>query len=274
MQRPTIPDKEIHEADPEQVIFCYENWIKKIANRYRLALERTAATDEDDLFQVGRLALLKAQGNYDPAEGATFLTYSYNYIRSAMRRELGFSQTGELPEILDSLDELISEDGDETRLDFIPDKTPTAEERIIEQDTKDETAEAVRSAVDRLKNSKQREVITRCWLNGQDKKEAAAEMGLNIRALQAVDIEARDKLRRDEQLKQYVMPSFHVTVNRFNSTWTSATEAAVIWREEHLPTKRTWTQKQRLAYMKRLIEKHNTAQKTDIAGIEKRAASF
>lgn len=46
----------------------------------------------EDLVQEGMLALLRAQGRYDPARGCTFTTYAYPRIRGAMldciRRQL------------------------------------------------------------------------------------------------------------------------------------------------------------------------------------------
>lgn len=233
MQPGDIPDDLIPTADPQEVVQQYSGWVKRIANRYYTALERTGVIDLDDLFQVGCMAILRAQKAYDPNGGSGFLNFSSYYIRSAIRCELGFKADGTLPEQLVYLDEKITEDADDTRLDILPDPSPTAEEAIIEQDIQQEIAEAVRAAVDRLKNAKQREIITRCWLEGQDKQSVADDMGIKLRALQSVDTEARHKLRRDIQLKQYAIPFFNVSLGRFNTTWTSAVEAAAIWREEH-----------------------------------------
>ncbi len=231
-----IPNEEVPTATPEAIVEQFSGWVKYLAKRYSTALERTGAVDDQDLYQTGILALLKAQETYDPGKGYGFLRHSQYLIRNAMRRELGFDpHTGEMPAPPVSLDEPLNEDSDDTRKDFVPDSTPTAEETIVDRDGHQETADAVRAAVNRLKNPKQREVITRCWLDGQPKREAAAEMGIGIRSLQMVDLEARQKLRRDRQLKEFATPYFHhVGVSQFQSTWTSATEWAVLWREEHL----------------------------------------
>ena len=233
-----ILDEQVPTADPEALVAQYDAFIKKIAKRYIPVLSRTGAVDLDDLYQVGRCALLNAQTKYDPAEGYSFTTFVFNWIRSAMRRALGFSSTGAPPMSLDYLDEPLTgeEDCDTSRLDMIPDPSILPfNEPLIDEESRQETAEAVRAAVDRLKNAKQREIITRCWLKEQPKPEAAAEMGIKLKSLQMIDLEARHRLQRDKRLRQYVVPFFHVTRSRFNSTWTSAVEAAVIWREEHLP---------------------------------------
>ena len=228
-----ILDAQIPTADPGEVIVQFTPWIHRIARRYVPALEQQQLVDLDDLLQAGRIAVFNCQKTYDPGK-CTFLSYSKNWIRSAMRRALGFKNDGTLPDVPMSLDSSLADDSDAAWLDFVPDTTPTAEENIIERDRRNETAEAVHAAVDRLKNAKQREVITRCWLNEQPKPEAAEEMGINIRSLQMVDLEARHKLRRDKELKTYAalqFPFMHVGPGRFRSTWTSATEKAVMWRE-------------------------------------------
>ena len=270
MARPTIPDKDIPNADPETLIYCFTPWVQKIALRYRDCLDRISSKDMDDLLQVGSLALLTAQKKYDPEGGLSFLGFSKLYISNAMRRELGFTSDGRLPAEPLSLDAPLKEDSDFRLKDIVPDKTPTAEARIIEQDGHEETAEAVRAAVARLKNAKQKEVIRRVWFNGQDKQTVADEMEINLRYLQMIDLEARHKLRRDTILQQYAIPYFSSGLQRFRRTWTSVVEAAVIWREEHLhdgeleqllPPERTWTPAQSLAYMRRRIRQTQEAQK-------------
>lgn len=235
-----IPDEQIPAADPAEVVKHYSAWVWKIVNRYKGILERSGAIGEDDLFQVGCMALLDAQKKYDPAAGACFLSFSFNFIRKAMRRELGFFSDGRLPEMMDSLDRLLSGDSDTCLIDFIPDPSPTAEETHIEQDAKDETSKAVHAAINRLKNPRHRETITRCWINGQDRDKAADEMGIKVKALYNYDLEARDKLRKDLVLKQYAMPHFSSSLAHFRHKWTSSVEASVIWRDEHRRDLEQW----------------------------------
>ena len=230
-----IMDKDIPTADPDALIKQYTPLIRKVAQRYSRTLEFINSVDLEDLLQAGRIAVFKAQQRYDPEKGASFITFSYDGIRGAMLRAMGFDpHTGEPPPILESLDERLTDESEETRLDFVPDIAQTAEERTIEKDARQETIDAVRGAVDRLKSNKQREVIRRVWLDGQERETAASEMGMNYKALSAMDRAARTHLKRDRTLRMYSMPIFRVGKKRFNTTWTSATEAAVIWRDEHL----------------------------------------
>ena len=274
-----IPDEQIPAADPAEVVQQYSLWVKKLINRYRRLLEQTGAIGEDDLFQVGCMALLEAQKKYNPESGMTFLGYSQFYIRKAMRQELGFSSDGKPPAQLDYLDEPLSDEAETTRGDIIadPDALPL-DEPIIAEETRRETSEQVRAALDRMKSDKQRTAVSLVWMKGKTREQAAAEMEMKTHSFYALEKYGRSTLRRDYRLRQYVMqmPSFHVGLKRFNQTFTSAVEAAVIWRDEYLPdyisrkevaaeeldTGRQWTSAQHIAYMKRLKEKHQ-ASKTD-----------
>ena len=232
-----IMDKDIPTADPGELIIQYTPLIYKIANRYRSYTDKLPAIDEDDLLQAGRIAIYNAQKKYDPDGGASFLTYAFDMVRNSMQRTMGLSSDGKLPKIPVSLDEPISEDGEDTRLDSIPDTAPTAEERLVEEAGHQETAEAVHAAIDRLGTDKQREVIRRVWLDGQNREDAAEEMGTTYHALCSVDKTARKNMKRDKILQMFVMPTFGVGVRKFRTTWTSATEAAVLWRERMFDAK-------------------------------------
>lgn len=234
-----IADNEIRGADPAAVIEQYEPYIKKLANRYNQVLKKTGAVGFDDLIQVGRIATLDAQKKYNPDNGS-FMNCLYYYARGAMRRALGFNdQTGAPPVSLVYLDEPLSDETETTRGDMIadPDALPM-DEPIIEDETRREISEQVRAAVERMKSDKQREIITRVWFTGQKRETAAIEMGMKPAALRNLDKTARNTLRRDWRLKRFIMqevPLFYVGVERYNTTWTSATEYAVLWRLQHLP---------------------------------------
>ncbi len=272
MLKKNIPDTEIPAADPAEVVKQYEPLIFKIANRYSPILDRSGAVGLEDLEQAGRLAVLHAQSKYDPEGGASFFTYSSYWIRSAIRRALEFdSHTGELPPRLDYLDEPITDaDGNETaRIDLIPDPSILPfDEPLIEAETRQETAVEVRAALDRLKNDRQRDIIQHIYFDGQARKDIAANSGVSFQLVSKVERQAYRELRTDAQLRHFVgeIPFFHVSAGRYNTTWTSAVEAAVIWREEHLrqdinnapdepDTGRTWTAAQWQSYIERIRRK-------------------
>lgn len=233
-----IADDEIRSADPAAVIEQYEPFLIKLANRYDDILSRTGAVGFDDLLQVGRIAVLDAQKTYYPDKGS-FINWISYYIRKAMRSALDFdNQTGAAPVPLVYLDEPLSDDTETKRGDMVadPDALPI-DEPIIEDETKREISKQVREAVERMKSDRQREVITRVWLNGQERTAAAADMGMKTTALQTLDKTARTTLRRDWRLKRFVsqeVPLIFVSLARFNTTWTSATEEAAFWRLQHM----------------------------------------
>lgn len=238
-----IADIEICCADPAAVVEQYEPYIMKLANRYTNELRRTGAVDFDDLVQVGRIATLDAQQKYNPDKGS-FMNCLFYYVRCAMRRALGMdNQSDSPPVILLSLDEPLSDDSETTRGDILsdPDALPV-DESIIEDETRTETARQIREAVERMQSEKQREIITRIWFDGQKREDAAAEMGIKPAALRNLDITARQKLKRDWRLKRFVrdeVPLFSVGIREFNTTWISATEKAVFWRESNIFSKQS-----------------------------------
>ncbi len=231
MRQTDIPDKDIPTADPEAVIIQYTPLIIKISTRYKPVLERTGAVDIDDLVQAGRIAVCHAQKRYDPAGGASFITYAFYWIRNAMHRTAGIKNTGELPEILLSLDEPIEEGSDILRGDLIPDKAPTAEERTIEQDGRQETAETVRAAVDELKNPKQREIVDRVYFREQERKQAAAEMNVSYGVANAIEHQALTKLKKNHNLQQLVNYK-RIGLSAFRYLWSSEEEDFLIRQEK------------------------------------------
>ena len=231
-----ITDRDIPTADPGKLILLLTPLLYKIMNRYRLMLAKLPAVDVDDLLQAGRVAIFLAQKKYDPDGGASFITFVFDRIRSAMHRTMKLKSDGSLPVIPESIDEPLSEDEDLTLLDTVADTEPTAEESIVAEDARQETAEAVHAAVDRLKNPKHRECIKRVWFDAQDKETAAAEMGYSVPVFRNTELQARYKLKRDPELKQFASlpyPLMRVGVDSFNSKWASSTEVTVLWRERH-----------------------------------------
>ncbi len=230
--RPTISDTDIPCADSERVITCFIPWVQRIANRYRGILQRSAAIDMDDLIQVGIMGLLAAQQNYKPEAGKSFLGFSRFYIMNAMRRELGFnSTTGELPLVPASLDKPIRDGEDMTLADTVADddsETPT------EAAERQERADELHRAVDDLKSQQQRDIIQAVYFREEDRREAAEKLGISYATLSAAEHRALSKLRRDEALKRLCAPTFSSSLGRFRRTFSSAVEAAVLWKEREI----------------------------------------
>lgn len=283
MRENDILDTDIPGADPAAVIEQYEPYLQKLANRYTTLLQRTGSVDNDDLLQAGRIAVMDAQKTYDPGRDMSFIGWLTFYVKKAMRQTLGInSNTGEAPPLLVYLDESLpgTEDEDTTRLDMLEDPAAVPlDEPIIDEETRRETSEQVYAALDRMKSDKQRTAVKLVWLEGKTREQAAKEMEIQMGYFYSLEKYGRSTLRRDWRLRQYAqeLPFIHVGVRRFNTTWTSATEYAALWRLEHLPdhiprkeaaaeepdTGRHWSPAQSLAYMNRLRRKRTEASEAD-----------
>lgn len=232
----TIPDEQVQAARPEEIIEAFSPWVYKIANRYRRILEFMPAFDIEDLEQAGKLALLKAQRTYQPGE-SSFVSWSARYIKVAIRNTLLLWKDSSRPETpLLSLDAELSKDMEDlSLLDTIADTdNPPTDEQAAENAYKEEVAQGVRAALERMKNPKQRETLTRLFLRGQDARQAAAEMGLTFRQIQTQSLTGRQRLRRDYVLKKLAAEYYqtNTTLQAFKNTGYSAVELALIRMEE------------------------------------------
>lgn len=226
-----IADRDIPGADPAAVVQQYERFLYKIAQRYNSILNSTGAVDLDDLIQVGRIAIVKAQQRYDPDQ-CSFIHYLSFYVRSAMRRELKIdNQTGEVPARLVYLDEPLSEESDNTLCDTIadPDILPF-DDVIIGDETRKERSDAVHAAVDKLKNPKQREIINRVYFREQERKQAAAEMNVSYGVANSIEHQALAKLKRNNHLRQFVTCK-RIGLYAFRYLWKSEEEDFIIRQE-------------------------------------------
>ncbi len=234
MRETDILDSEIPGADPAAVVQQYEPLIFKIANRYMFILEKSGAVSLEDLHQAGRIAILQAQKRYDPTGGASFLTFVYEPIRWAVRRAAGFNpNTGKAPEQLVYLDEPLPGLSNEelTRLDVLqdPDAVPL-DEPIIEDETRRETSEQVRAAVQRLKNERQRDYISRIFLQGETVSSIAAKEKKTTSYINNTKNVGLRNLRQDYHLREY-RPRFSTSLQSFRYTFTSQEEAYILWLE-------------------------------------------
>ena len=228
MQRTMIPDAEIQKTDPETLIYCFTPWVQKIASRYTALLAKTGAVDMNDLYQVGCMALLNAQKLYNPEAGASFLGFSQNYIRNAMRKELGFSPDGRQPVIMEYLDEPLKDDEDTCKVDMLMDESiEPADERIQRLERYDE----LHRAIGRLESDKHREIIKRVYFDEETPQQAAASMGMKVGSFYSANQIALGKQRRDYKLKMLCAPVYSPSLRTFRLTFTSAVEAEVLWKE-------------------------------------------
>lgn len=71
---------------PDALVQEFAPLVKRIANHLRGRLPE--GVDQDDLIQVGLIALLEAARQYSPAKGASFETYAGIRVRGAMLDEV------------------------------------------------------------------------------------------------------------------------------------------------------------------------------------------
>lgn len=204
------------------------------AGRYSWALERRNDLDREDLQQAAFVGVLRAVKDYKEEKDGLVTLAGY-YARNEIRELLGI-RNGKLPPVMESLDEPLTEESEETRLDLLADETiPEADAGLLEEERK----QTVRDAVDRLKPD-QREVVRLRYFSGLSFKETAAEMDITPVRAATIWKNAQQYLRRDRYLKAIAEVNrrtpylLGVGVTRFNSTFTSAVEELVLLRERLL----------------------------------------
>jgi len=203
-----------------------EKWAQYWVNKFLWALDRRGDVDQDDLMQAARIGIWEAQKTYQPDLG-TWAKYSSFWIRREIRRALGV-KSGKLPPPEIHLDEPITWDAEETRLDMLADDSIPDMDSVV-----DDQARVVREAVERLDDPQQREVIHKKFYERKTENQIAEEMNITqARKVYGIWVNARRRLRRDKYLRELHSLSFHyhinVSVARFNRTHTSAVEEAVI----------------------------------------------
>ena len=204
------------------------------AGRYSWILERRNDLDREDLQQAAFLGILEARKAYKEERGGE-VTLAGFYARKEIRALLGI-RNGKLPPTLESLDEPINEETDDTRLDLLADETlPEADAALLEE----ERRQTVRDAVERLKPD-QRAVVKLRFFQGKTYQQTADEMNVTRDRVTTIFQNARRNLRRDRYLKALAEVNrstpylLGVGVTRFNSTFTSAVEELVLLRERLL----------------------------------------
>ena len=200
------------------------------ACRYLWAAEKRNDIDLEDLQQAAFLGVMQAGKAYQEDKGS-FFTLAGFYARKEIRSLLGI-KNGKIPPDMESLDEPLNEDSEETRLDFIADETiPEADAALIDE----ENRQTVHDAVDRLKED-QKTVVDLRFFQGMTCPQAAYIMKVTPERVKTLWDSARTNLYRDRSLWYLVARStqymHHVGLTQYKTTMTSAVEALVILREE------------------------------------------
>ena len=204
------------------------------AGRYSWILERRNDLDREDLQQAAFLGILEARKAYKEERGGE-VTLAGFYARKEIRALLGI-RNGKLPPALESLDEPLNEETDDTRLDLLADESlPEIDAGLLEE----EKRQTVRDAVNRLQED-QKAVVSMHFFEGKTYQQTADEMNVTRDRVTTIFQNARRNLRRDRYLKALAEVNrstpylLGVGVTRFNSTFTSAVEELVLLRERLL----------------------------------------
>lgn len=201
------------------------------AGRYAWTLEKRNDLDREDLQQAAFVGVLRAIKDFNEEKDG-FVTLAGYYARNEIRKLLGI-RNGKLPPVLESLDEPLNEETEDTLLDMVADESiPDPDDSLIAEDMK----QTVRDAVNRLQED-QRAIVSLRFFDGLTYPETASQM--QITQNQAIQIynNAKRNLRHDKYLRSLADVDrrtdymHHVGVAQFNSTMTSAVEDIVMWRE-------------------------------------------
>lgn len=235
MPRMILPEPgTIKTMTPEELLKCFRPLVYKVAMKYLAEAQRLVYVDCDDLVQTGYMALLDAQKAYDPEGGANFITYAFKVISFRIMRLLGWQWRPEEQQFkkeptLSRLDAPLKEDDPEgmTLVDMIQDPDIKDFSEDIERQ---ELAEAVRAAVQRLKNDRQRDYISRIYFQGETASSIAKKDGISKAYVSSTKNVGLRNLRQDYHLREY-RPHFSTSLQSFRYTFTSQEEAYVLWLE-------------------------------------------
>lgn len=211
-----------------------------VARRYSKACLYDRAVSVEDLVQAGFFGLVQAQKTFDP-EAGNWAGWAARYIAKEIYKALGLRDGKPVKAhwAALSLDAPLNPNEPDglTGADVLEDDTLPA---IDEAVTLDDMRRCVRQAVERLENDQQRLVIQFCGLEGQPYEAAAGRLGVSVERVRQIRGKALERLRRDKILREDAgieqrTPYYrHVGLKAFRNTNTSATEKAVLWREEVL----------------------------------------
>lgn len=198
-------------------------WVK----RYRPLCADRPIVDVEDLAQAGFLGLCEASATYDPEKGAAWSAWASCCIRNAMRKALGI-HSGKMEPLFLSLDDAAYKSDDDsdgaTLGDTIADESvPPADENMLAI----EMTQAVRDAVEALKDDRQRDFIRGKYFEGLSNSQLSDRLGVNKTSLGHVRGKALLALARDLRLQDY-MDEYnfisHKSAAAFHRDMTSDTE--------------------------------------------------
>ncbi|MEZ5814186.1 MAG: sigma-70 family RNA polymerase sigma factor [Alphaproteobacteria bacterium] len=133
--------------------------------------------EAEDIVQEAFLKLWSKPEGYDAAKGAKFTTWFYRVVTNLA---------------IDRMRRKKPQSGGSEALEYIADKTPSAESRLEEQDRQDALEAAIAALPERQKIA-----LNLCFYEGLSNKEAAEILGVGVKALESLLMRAKKALRDD-----------------------------------------------------------------------------
>lgn len=142
---------------------------------YRVAYRIVGQRDDaEDVVQAAFLKLWENPTAWKPDRNAQFTTWFYRVVTNQALGQVRQRTKG-----------------DDSALDALPDTRPTAEDRHADHDRH----RALSAALDTLTRA-QRSALVLCVYEGMTNQQAADVMGIRLKALQALLVRAKQRLRR------------------------------------------------------------------------------
>ncbi len=183
--------------------------------------------DLEDLIAIAWIGVENALRAYREDKGAKFTTYLDYHIKRPVLSFLGYSK--DAPLVL-SLDEPIPGMDDCTFGDTVSDPESGLAFDNIDNDVV--YGEAVKIALEEI-SEKDAELLKLYYIHGVSLKAIADSRGTTADRIRQEKNMALRRVRANPKLRPIYMEEFyqdfhHVTLSRFNTTWTSTTEQAVM----------------------------------------------
>lgn len=246
--------------------------LRAVARRYAAACQYDRAVSVEDLEQAGFFGLVKASQTFDEERGS-WAAWASRYIHREVLKALGLRWRPATEDDLNagrylptrahtgaySLDvplDADNPDGDSWADNLADDSLPDADAGV----NLAALQAYVREAVERLQSRQQRVVMDLCGLQERPLQAAAEALGVSVERVRQIRGAALKKLRSDATLRANAAADLdlctpyyaRVTVAAFQSTNTSATEKAVLWRLDH--EERMKKQRERLEQLETLSQ--------------------
>lgn len=187
-----------------------ERFVWQQANRRAYTLEGYGGVTEEDLYQSGYLAMVKAVESYDPAAGMSFIGWLAFYLKTAFADAAGYRTPRARKDPLQaaaSLDAPLSSDTEDIAIgDVIQDPTADiAMGAVEERDRAQRLHAALENAMASLPEA-ELDVLLARFFQGRTLEEISMERGVGRERVRQIEARALRRLRHpknNRELRRY-----------------------------------------------------------------------